>query len=512
MKMVRVISAALLVSLSISTTWVGADNGPAKTDSKDRIMHVLNRLTFGPRPGDFEEIQSIGIGNFITKQLNPATYPQASQVNAYLASHESLRMNPAELFINFEMPLMEARKKNKDSEDKKNSEFRKVVAETRGKIYADTTGEHLIRAVYSPRQLEEVMTDFWFNHFNVSKDKGLGHVWVGHFEDNAIRPNVFGKFRTLLGATCHHPAMLFYLDNWQNSIPGAQFAGRQQDDKGPKLGINENYARELMELHTLGVNGGYTQKDVISLAHILTGLSIPNRRDYRRKTDLTNVAYHFYPERHDYGTKILLGKRINGNGEQEIEQALDLLANSPATAHHISYKLSQYFIADDPPKAVVDACAATFQSTGGDIKAVLKTLFSRSEFWDPKYEQAKFKSPQRFLISLLRAAEVQTNNYEPVLGFLKQSGEPLYGCVTPDGYKNTKDAWLNPDGLLKRISLATALSNGRLPGAHGYVPDPVRVMSAVKEELKPNTIALFNQTPEQLQTGLLLGSPEFMKY
>jgi uncharacterized protein (DUF1800 family) len=486
------------------------------TPTDAQVMHVLNRLTFGPRPGDVEAVKKMGIPAFIETQLNPQSIPQAQEVTSYVQSHDSLSMSPPQLFLTFARPVQQAVgaaavRKQGNSEDAQ-GEVAKVAKKNYGQVIEEFSAEHIARAEYSPRQLEEVMTDFWFNHFNVSKDKGLDHVWVGAFEDQAIRPHALGHFRDLLEATAHHPAMLFYLDNWQNSAPGSEPILQGKKGKKVASGINENYARELMELHTLGVDGGYTQQDVIALAHILTGLGLPARRDYRTMGDASRITYVFNERRHDFSTKNFLGKSVPGSGEREIEYALDVLAAAPQTAHHVSYKLVQYFIADDPPPAAVTACAQTFERTNGDIKAVLRTLFSRPEFWDPQYDNAKFKSPQRYLISALRASQISPQEARPLLGFLVQTGEPLYGCLTPDGYKNTKDAWVNPDGLLKRISLATAISTGRLPAAIGQQPDPRQVMDAIGKEVKPKTLVTVAQAPQNMQSALLLGSPEFMKY
>ena len=512
----------LIVGATTSQAAVENNISTTVSPSPDaQIQHLLNRLSFGPRPGDVERVKQMGIQRYVDSQLNPGSTPEAREVQSYLSSNQTLSMSPAELFGTYGRPAIEealGNRGNKDPELKKQAS--KMQHDNYAKVIGEASGEHLVRALYSPKQLQEVMTDFWFNHFNISKDKGLDHLWVGNFEDQAIRPNALGNFRTLLGATCHHPAMLFYLDNWQNSAPGSkQLAqGRRlnpnkpQNSKANKPGINENYARELMELHTLGVDGGYTQDDVIALAHVLTGLGLPARRGSAFDSDSSNAGYRFYPGRHDFGTKNFLGIQIPGSGEGEIEYALDVLAKAPQTAHHISYQLAQYFISDNPPEAAVKACTETFQASNGDIKAVLRTLFSRPEFWDAKNIQAKFKSPQRFVLSTLRASEIQPTNYLPILGFLRQTGQPLYGCLTPDGYKNTKEAWLNPDGLLRRISLATAIGSGRMPGAQGIEVDPKRLLDAVGKELQPATIAQLEKTPQKLKAAVVLGSPEFMKY
>ncbi|MBY0551093.1 MAG: DUF1800 domain-containing protein [Candidatus Obscuribacterales bacterium] len=480
--------------------------------SDAQSLHVLNRLTFGPRPGDLERVKGMGVTCYIEEQLNPSSLPQAAEVSAYLQSHEDLSMTPAQLYLTYGRPVQAMVGGGVSNDPDSQRQLQRVVRENYGKVVDDFSGEHIVRAIYSPRQLEEVMTDFWFNHFNVSKDKGLGHVWAGSFEDLAIRPHALGKFRDLLGATAHHPAMLFYLDNWQNCVPGGEPLYQGQQTKPQGTGINENYARELMELHTLGVAAGYTQEDVIALARILTGLGIPSRRDYRQMSADTQITYVFNPRRHDPASKVFLGKKIAGSGEHEIEEALDLLASSPATANHISYKLVQYFIADDPPKTAVAACAQTFQRTGGDIKAVLRTLFQRHEFWDPQYRSAKFKSPQRYLTSALRASALLTEPGRPLFSFLLSTGQPIYGCLTPDGYKNTKDAWLNPDGLLKRVTLANEMSTGQMAGARGRAADPRRVVNAIGKGMEAKTRAAFAKAPEGMKSAVLLSSPEFMKY
>jgi uncharacterized protein (DUF1800 family) len=291
-----------------------------------------------------------------------------------------------------------------------------------------------------------------------------------------------------------------------------------------------------MELHTLGVDGGYTQTDVIQLAKILTGLGLPPRNQGKRAQlgggrvaaaryaaqflnggadggQTSEFGSYFDPKRHDYSEKVFLGYHIRGTGASEFEEALDILSRSPATAHHISYQLAQYFVCDNPPKSLVSKLATTFTHTDGDIKAVLNELFHSSEFWDPQYENCKYKNPFRYAVSAMRVANAQPDDYKPVLGFLQQQGMPLYGCLTPDGYKNTKEAWLNPDSILRRINLATAISVGKLPGAqipsanYGSVE---QVMSA--EGVSTKTADAVTKSPEPMRAALLLGSPEFMKY
>ena len=377
------------------------------------------------------------------------------------------------------------------------------------------------------------MVDFWFNHFNVFAGKELDHLWVGAFEAEAIRPHALGRFRDLLEATARHPAMLFYLDNWQNTAPGSPGA------RGKQEGLNENYARELMELHTLGVNGGYAQADVIALARILTGWGI-GRPGPRGGGEMGGFV--FDASRHDFNDKLFLGHVIKGRGMAEAEEAFDILARNPATAKHLAFQLAQYFVADEPPPALVDRLARRYQETDGNIGAMLKTLFAAPEFWSPANMGNKFKTPYQFIVSALRAAALPVNNIRPVYGMLMQLGEPPYGCLTPDGYKNTQAAWLNPDAMTRRLSFATALASGRLPldrvppaepmrlnpkrpamaermikedprpGADAAPVDATLLLANFQPILSPATLSAFYVSPLQLRAALLLGSPEFMRH
>jgi uncharacterized protein (DUF1800 family) len=369
------------------------------------------------------------------------------------------------------------------------------------------TTKRLTRDVESPRQLEQVMTEFWFNHFNVCITKGLDHVLVGPYEDQAIRPYALGKFRDLLGATCHHPAMLFYLDNWQNTAP--QSGG----SKGRFKGLNENYARELMELHTLGVDGGYAQKDVIELAKILTGLGIAGPAQRQQLEPVGPYGAYFASNRHDFSEKDFLGRRVSGKGEQEIEDALDTLARHPSTAHHISYQLAQYFVCDEPPTTLVDKMAARFKASDGDIKAVLRELFNSNEFWDPKYQSAKYKTPLRYAVSILRATDAHPQKFDVLAQFMRLQGEPLYGCLTPDGYKNTKEAWLNPDGFLNRLNFATVVGSGNVRSLLSTAPEYRQLGATISgSKFSAKTVAVVAKAPDPLKSAVVLGSPEFMHY
>lgn len=491
----------------------------AATSDEAKVRHLLNRTTYGPRAEDLNRVISIGVDKYIDEQLNPESIILPLNV-ANLAKQPALSQSPAQLFQDygreaFDEMAKAARKASpeaKGTNEAVKKEIQQLVRDNYQDLYGQVSDARLTRAMYSPRQLEEVMTEFWFNHFNVSMDKGLDHLWVGSYEETAIRPHVFGKFREMLGDTAHHAAMLFYLDNWQNTTPK-----QGSRPKGPNKkfgGLNENYARELMELHTLGVDGGYTQKDVVELARVLTGHGLVNR-----KSILTNPAglnskygYNFEPNRHDYTDKVLLGKTIKGKGIEELEEALDILSKHPSTAKFISFKLAQYFTCDEPPPTLVSKLANTFTKTDGDLKEVMKALLKSNEFWDTRNANAKFKSPYRYLMSSLRASNAAINNTRPLLGFLKLQGMPMYQCQTPDGYKNTQKAWLSSNGLLQRINFATAFGAGRLPAARISDVSPEEIMRIAGIKPTDQTGQVVQSSPRNLRLALLIGSPEFMKY
>jgi uncharacterized protein (DUF1800 family) len=422
-------------------------------------------------------------------------------------------MTPAALFERYEPRAVFGRRPSVEEARALRREARIVVREA--------TEARLLRAVAGKRRLQEVMTDFWFNHFNVFAGKGLDRLWVGAFEEQAIRPHALGRFRDLLGATAKHPAMLFYLDNWQNTAPGSPGARKKEQ------GLNENYAREVMELHTLGVDGGYTQEDVVALARIFTGWGLP--QGLRLDRSEAN-GFHFDARRHDNGTKIFLGHEIAAAGMAEGERALDILARSPRTAHHLAFELAQYFVDDRPDPALVDALAKVYLDSDGDIRTVLRALFASPQFRDSAGFDRKFKTPYEYVVSAIRLADVEVEDVRPMAGMLAQLGMPLYGCQTPDGYKNTRDAWLNADAMVRRLNFATALGAGRMriagptrespaPGqpAAGMTdsgPQPLnanRLVAALGGLLGAKTLTAVAAAPPQLKAGLVLGSPEFMK-
>jgi len=494
---------------------------PGAVADQSQAVHLLNRLTFGPSPGDIDRVKAIGLKDFIEQQLNPQSLPESATVQNMEASSTTNRLSNEELIQHFQemrKQIQQAKKADKDGDGAnanaaQTEQLKKLGGYYKG-IRQQDIATKLARCIESPRQLQEVMTEFWFNHFNVFLNKGLDTILVDSYENQAIRPNALGNFRNLVEATCHHPAMLFYLDNWENTAPDSP------GSRGRFKGLNENYARELMELHTLGVDGGYTQKDVTELARVLTGLSIGNPQQLKQAQfgriqmqPVGKFGAYFYPQRHDFSDKVVLGRRIKGSGEGEIEECIDMLVHQPATAHHISYQLAQYFVCDNPPDALVNRLAARFTQTDGDIKSVLRELFYSKEFWDPKYENAKYKTPLRFVVSTLRASGTHLDNYTPVDGFLRLQGEPLYGCITPDGYKNTKEAWLNPDGLIRRINFATAVAAGKLPGVAMDPPEYRQLGATISgSKFSTHTVAVVAKAPDQMKSAVVLGSPEFMHY
>ena len=457
--------------------------------------HVLNRLAFGPRPGDIERVTQMGVQRYIDSQLYPDAIPMPQALTDRLAALETVQQPIGESLGRF-VALREMVKDDNEGAKAK----RRAVLVTMAEQAAEA---RIARAVDSPRQLQEVMVDFWYNHFNVFEGKGIDRALVASYERDAIRPYALGSFRELLGATAKHPAMLYYLDNWQSTVNGytPPRGRRQLPEQGAKAkasGLNENYARELMELHTLGVDGGYTQQDVTELARMLTGWTFNGRQ-----LVLHNETFEFDAARHDKGDKVWLGHRVKSGGQAEGEYALDVLAMHPATAHHISYELAQYFVQDHPPPALVERMARSYLDSQGDIRTVLRTLFASPEFMAPAAVGAKFKTPYQYVVSAERASAAPLGEIKPIMGVLNRLGMPLYGCQTPDGYKNTQDAWLNPDALSRRIAFATALSPQL---------DPAALQLALGGAISAKTQTTVAASPPKLRAALLLGSPDFMQH
>jgi uncharacterized protein (DUF1800 family) len=447
-----------LVAAGASVRAASVPNTPAA------IEGALNRLTYGPRPGDVDRVRQIGLSAWIGQQLHPEKIDDGA-----LAAR--LPQPPARP-VQFDSQ-MEARQWARES----------VQALAQAKV---------IRAVHSERQLEEQLVDFWFNHFNVFAGKGRTGMWVAEYEANAIRPHVFGKFRDLLEATAKSPAMLFYLDNWLSADPDA--AQRVQDRQRPRgagggglggapgrapqqqqrrRGLNENYGRELLELHTLGVNGGYTQKDVIEVARAFTGWTIAPEQAAQRQARLPRGAvqegdFRFAPMLHDAGEKVVLGHRIKaGGGIEDGEQVLDIVAKHPSTAHHIAYELAQRFVSDTPPEALVDRAAKKFRDTGGDLREVVKTILTSDEFFAEAAKGSKVKTPLEFVASAARAAGRDVTDARPVLRALMQLGMPPYMCQPPTGYDDVADTWVSAGSLVARMNIAQQIAGPKRAAEFG---------------------------------------------
>ncbi|MEO8936238.1 MAG: DUF1800 domain-containing protein [Burkholderiaceae bacterium] len=549
------ISAAIAFSF-VAAQSIAADRQDvsARDGNEALVAHVLNRVAYGPRPGDVERVRRIGVDAYIDEQLTPERIVVSDTLQQRLATLDVQRLPAGTLIDGYRTEQRAVREAQRlqaaNGGDAKPADIdpKNGIDGTRRAQYRrlglQAAEARLVQAIESPRQLQEVMTDFWFNHFNVFIGKDLDRALVANYERDAIRPYALGHFRDLLGATARHPAMLFYLDNWLST--GADAVVNRNAKQ--KAGLNENYAREVMELHTLGVEnegktGGYTQKDVTELARMLTGWTFDGRATGAGgplEGVESQALFIFAPRRHDNGTKVWLGHTVSANGEQEGEYALDVLAMHPATARHISFELAQYFVADEPPQALVDRLTARYLATDGDIREVMRTLLYSPEFRSREAMTAKFKTPYQYVVSAARASGVPIVNVQPLVGTLAQLGMPLYGCLTPDGYKNTEAAWLNPEGMARRINFVTALASGRLaidrpapvrvaapavvamqvsapaaPVAHA--PMRVAPLQAVSllETLGPTigdrTRSVVLGTEPQLAAALVLGSPDFMR-
>lgn len=480
--------AGLLAGVAGGWPLVQAHAYPLSTPWGNKALLALNRLAFGPAPGDLQRVQAEGVDNWIARQLQPQAMAQPAGLQQALNGLATFRLSPAEMFRAYGAPSVQGMEAVGKKEARRDN---------RQLVMAEAQQQRLWQAIYSPRQLQEVLLAFWANHFNVFIGKNLTRLWVSDLENTAIRPRVLGKFRDLLGAVAQHPAMLFYLDNWRNK----------------REAINENYGRELMELHTLGATAGYTQQDVVALARALTGWTI----DQRGMRQGGMQAFVFDARMHDAQPITLLGQTLPGSGQQRGEAALDLLARHPATAKRIAFKLAQWFVADQPGADVVDALAATFTRSDGDLRAVMHTLVRHPRFWDAAAQRSKFKTPYEFVISSMRATGAPANNAAPLISTLKQLGQPVQGCLTPDGYKATADAWMASDALLTRIDFVTRLGAGKLPlagqGMASHTPvDAQQLIHTLGNTFSPATLQTVQRLPTAQQVGALLGSPDFMKH
>ncbi|HEY1962743.1 MAG TPA: DUF1800 domain-containing protein [Rhizomicrobium sp.] len=497
-------------------------------------LYLANRLGFGPAPGEIDRIRGLGFEACVEEQLNPKLNELPPGLSAQLKSIPSFGKDTFELFRDY---WWRPHVRDAATGEKLAREKVQLLKRVTFQVGPQARMARMIRAIASPHRLQETLVDFWFNHFNVYERKQLDAVWIGAYEEEAIRSHTLGKFSDLLLATAKHPAMLVYLDNWRNVSPHAR-EGRRP----PKAnGVNENYAREVMELHTLGVDGGYTQADVTALAHILTGWTVDNDRAHAHRggpnpwgDDGGPVwgGFAFRPGLHDDTPQTFLGRKFRNADYADGETALLMLAHHPSTAKHISFQLAQYFVADKPPQPLVDQMASTFRSTDGDLKAVMRTMLLSKEFRDPSNFGRKFKTPYQYVVSVARASSLDPRLAAPVAEELKILGQPIYGCLTPDGYACTESAWLDPDAMVRRLSFAAKFGSGAYMQPHladlgygtikpkkillqpqeGGTPiDADRLLAALGGEISSSTRSAVAKAAKAERAGLILGSPEFMR-
>jgi len=597
--MKRATSLILLVAM-LATSVASFGQKSAKSQGlteEQRIVHVLNRLGFGPRPGDVERVKAIGLENYINQQLNPEKIDDTVAENK-IKDLTTLNMTTAELYEKYPQPgqllrqlqargmlpadLAEAREnrvkgganakpaempKNDSNESMaapemtkpgaaknnqtpppanplENEKYRQVIQQyyrenglqQPQRIVAELQASRILRAVYSERQLQEVMVDFWTNHFNVFAGKGADRWLLPAYDRDTIRPYALSKFSTLLQATAQSPAMLFYLDNFQSVSPNTPQPLRAPQQQ-QRRGINENYARELMELHTLGVDGGYTQKDVQEVARCFTGWTIFQPRGGAAAANAmlgqaarrTPGTFFFNARVHDDGEKMVLGHKIPaGGGFKDGLMVLDILAHHPSTAKFIATKLVRHFVADNPPQSLVDRVAAVYMKTDGDIREMLKTIFFSNEFNSKEAYRAKIKRPFELVVSAIRTLGADTNGGPGTHQWIARMGEPLYGFQTPNGYSDAAESWVNTGGLLERMNFGLALASNRIPGTKvdlGKLTTGEMNQAKVMDESLKTILAgeisaatretllkqLAQTDPASKVVGLILGTPEFQR-
>ncbi len=457
-----------------------------------QVSQVLNRLAFGPRSGDVAVVRQMGVDRWIARQLSPQQIPDPA-AEAFLARFAAYHASPADLARDYPRPerLFEERRQRGDTSrtlSPGDSMAYRGAQQRAARLNASLVAVKVGRAVISERQLQEVMTDFWENHFNVDiKKNGQERYYLPDYDREVIRAHALGKFRDLLDAVAKSPAMLYYLDNWESVAdsaeptlmprPGSVVAQRQrysivtaemmqtaggmpQRARRPR-GLNENYGRELLELHTLGVDGGYTQQDVINVARAFTGWSVD-----RSKEQPDGGGFVFRPRVHDTGEKVVLGHVLPaGRGIEDGEAVLDIVSRHPATARFIATKLCRRFVSDTPPPDLVDRVAATFTATDGDLRAVMWTLTTSPDFYSRAAYRAKVKSPFEVVVSALRAVDAAPDTTPRSAQFVAQLGEPLFQHQAPNGYPETGESWMNSGAILARINFGLAVAANRVPGA-----------------------------------------------
>jgi uncharacterized protein (DUF1800 family) len=476
-------------------------------------MALLDRLTWGINASSAAHLQAIGPERWLTEQLHPgSSNPLPEHAQAQIEAMPDVHKFPFDIAVEFEQQGKTANQTVDPDQKKAAQQAYQQAMNDRAKQAA---ARSILRALYAPDQLRERMTWFWFNHFNVHQYKGNIRILVGDYEDRAIRPFALGKFHDLLSATLYHPAMLRYLDNADNA------AGH----------LNENYAREIMELHTMGVGSGYTQADVEALARILTGVGIdlksddPKLKPEQQSQLVREGAFEFNPARHDYGDKVFLGHTIKGRGLAEVDEALEILVRHPATATHLCRQIATYFVSENPPDALVRRMAQAFASTDGDIAAVLAAMIHAPEFAASLKSPARFKDPVQYVFSAVRLAydDKVIVNTLPIQGWLNRMGEGLFNHETPDGFAMTSASWNGPGQMMVRFEIARQIGSGSAglfkPEGPNAVDQPAFPLIAnslyfngLRQTLGPTTLAALDQaiSPQDWNT-LFLSSPEFMR-
>jgi uncharacterized protein (DUF1800 family) len=462
-----------------------------------QIIHALNRLTFGPRPGDVRKVREIGLDKWIDEQLRPERIDD-SALDGFVARYPTINKDQNALLREYAEQQRERRQTRRqgsanDMSSADSAALRREMRQlgnSRREVVAQLQSSRVARAVASERQLQEVMTDFWLNHFSIFAQKGPPMpYYLADFDRSVVRPRALGKFRDLLGAVAESPAMLFYLDNARSMadstrptlsasaplrvLPPArnpaaamrraarrqQQMEQQQQAQRQRGGLNENYGRELLELHTLGVDGGYTQQDVINVARAFTGWTIRQPQQ--------GGGFIFRPQVHDAGEKIVLGQKLRaGRGKEDAEDVLDILARSPVTARYISTKIARRLVSDAPPKALVDRAAATFLRTDGDIREVVRTIVTAPEFFSQQAFRSKVKSPFEVVVSAMRALDAQPDSTPRTAQLIAYLGQPIFGHQAPNGWPETGESWMNTGAILNRINFGMAVAAGRLPGVN----------------------------------------------
>jgi uncharacterized protein (DUF1800 family) len=534
---------AVAATMAAGTAWsvqslAGAVSGTLgairELTAREQANHVLNRLAFGPRPGDVDRVLQLGVDHWIEAQLDPGKIPDLPMDRA-MDAFPSVRKSASDLLREYPPQAAQQLRRQlaRDSGATRadSLEVRRIARRNR-EFVNDLLSAKVARAVVSERQLAEVMTDFWENHFNVFIGKQQLRYYIPEFTERAIRPHALGNFRELLGAVAKSPAMLLYLDNAQSvadsgrptlgaarpgrgpgrgrganavrrmqSLDSAQRARLAQVQQRRPRGLNENYARELLELHTLGVDGGYTQQDVIEVARALTGWSAnpPGRG---------GGAFVFRPQAHDAGSKVVLGRTLRaGRGIEDGEEVLDLVSRHPSTARFIARKLAVRLVSDEPPGDLVDRAAATFTRTNGDIREVVRTIVTSTEFFARAAYRTKVKSPFEVTVSALRAlgAGADTTGFSASL--VGRLGQPLYGHQAPNGWPETGGSWMNTGAILNRINLGILVASGRVPGAplRGW-PDFPRLARAPREAQVDGVIESFLSGRASPETREILAS------